>query len=92
MSDFDQRHACGIQAGGHRDHLLQGDLVPLGMHAVSQAHVVQLDPFSFEIHYATSANTGSSFSFPARISFANISAVRAAEAVMMSRLPAYLGK
>ncbi len=44
------------------------------------------------LNCATQATTGSSTNRPSRISCANISAVRNAAAVMMSRLPAYFGR
>ncbi|MCY1442278.1 hypothetical protein D9M71_586420 [compost metagenome] len=50
MGDFDQRHAGGVEAGGHRNHLLQADLVALGMHAVAQAHIVQSDFLALQVH------------------------------------------
>ena len=92
MGDFNHRHPRVVEPGGNCHHLRQRDLMLLGVHAVAQAHVVQRDFSSVEIHYATSARTGSSVSLPAKISSANISPVRAAAAVMMSRLPAYLGR
>ncbi|MNY61147.1 hypothetical protein D3C86_1977970 [compost metagenome] len=53
VGDLDQRHAGGVEAGGDRDHLLQADLVALGVHAVAQAHVVQDDALAVQIHGAT---------------------------------------
>ena len=96
MSDFEQRHTSGIKPAGHRLHLLKRHLMPLRVHAIAQGHIMQSDFHSFEtahlvLHFVQ-ALTGASLILPARISSANISAVRAAAAVMMSRLPAYLGR
>ena len=41
MRDLDQRHARAIEPGRHSDHLLDRDLVLLGVHPIPQAHVVQ---------------------------------------------------
>jgi hypothetical protein len=104
-------HAGRVQRGGDLDHLLDADLLALGMHAVAQAHVVQQDLAALEARVrarrrsssscsvlpsgsggscsaSRSAATGFRVIVPARISSANISAVRQAAAVMMSRLPA----
>src|SRR3546814_3534457 len=67
------------------------------VHAVAQAHVMQFDlaatDFRFVGHQAASSiGMGVRVILPSRISWANISAVRAAAAVMMSRLPAYFGR
>ncbi len=85
VSDLDQRHACFVEALGDRFHLLHCDLVTHGVHAIAQRHVVSLDPDAFEIHYAASVVDEERNGKFAAI----ISAVRAAAAVMMSRLPAY---
>ncbi|MNE55858.1 hypothetical protein D3C80_1507230 [compost metagenome] len=53
VGDLDQRHAGGVEALGHGDHLLEADLVALGVHAVAQAHVVQGDLLALQIHRAT---------------------------------------
>ncbi|MCY1432048.1 hypothetical protein D9M71_480330 [compost metagenome] len=50
VGDLDQRHAGGVQAAGDVLHLLQADLVALGMHAVAQAHVVDGDFLAAKIH------------------------------------------
>src|SRR3546814_19577760 len=97
MRDLDQRHAGVIEAGGNIHHLLDGDLVPHRVHAVAQAHVMQFDlaatDFRFVGHQAASSiGMGVRVILPSRISWANISAVRAAAAVMMSRLPASFGR
>ena len=42
VGHFDQRHAGLVQAAGDRCHLLQRDLVALGVHAVAQRHVVEV--------------------------------------------------
>ncbi|MCY1182737.1 hypothetical protein D9M73_233110 [compost metagenome] len=52
VGDLDQRHAGGVEALGHGDHLLEADLVALGVHAVAQAHVVQGDLLALQIHRA----------------------------------------
>ncbi|MNR68955.1 hypothetical protein D3C85_1938600 [compost metagenome] len=36
VGDFDQLNTGCVQTGGHIHHLLQGDLVALGVHAVAQ--------------------------------------------------------
>ena len=97
VGDFDQRHTGGVQATGDRLHLLQRHLVALGVHAVPQSHVMDGDFLALQCHgagsyQAATGTVGCRVNVPARISSANISAVRAAEAVMMSRLPAYLGR
>ncbi|MNZ77218.1 hypothetical protein D3C78_957470 [compost metagenome] len=90
VGDLDVGHAGVVEGGGDLDHLLDADLLALGVHAVAQAHVVEDDLAAFQTvglaHHATSG--AGSWIFPARISSANISAVRVAAAVMMSRLPA----
>ncbi|MNW09279.1 hypothetical protein D3C71_2062390 [compost metagenome] len=53
VGDLDQRYAGGVQALGHGDHLLEADLVALGVHAVAQAHVVQGDLLALQIHRAS---------------------------------------
>ncbi|MND34547.1 hypothetical protein D3C80_251660 [compost metagenome] len=50
VGDFDQRHAGRVEAAGNVFHLLQADLVTLGVHAVAQAHVVNGDAFAAKIH------------------------------------------
>ncbi|MNF64180.1 hypothetical protein D3C84_459040 [compost metagenome] len=50
VGDFDQRHTGRIETGGHRDHLFDTDLVLFGVHAVAQAHVVQTDALTLQIH------------------------------------------
>ena len=52
VGDFDQRHAGRIQALGDALHLLQADLVTLGVHAVAQAHVVYGDFLAAKVHGA----------------------------------------
>ena len=71
------------------DHLIDGDLVALGVHSVAQTVVVQQNFPASEIHRAAlvvEAARGSKR--PEAISAASISPVRNAAAVMMSRLPA----
>lgn len=91
MGDLDQRHAGGVQPGGHRHHLLQADLVALGMHAIAQAHVVQQHVPTLQVHRRAPQRAGSC-RVPLWACSANISAVRRPAAVMMSRLPADLGR
>ncbi|WP_434735408.1 hypothetical protein [Candidatus Accumulibacter necessarius] len=43
VRDLDVGHAGLVQGGGDLDHLLDADLLALGVHAVAQAHVVQDD-------------------------------------------------
>ena len=93
MRHLQQRDARLVQAGGNVDHLFQRDLVTHRMHPVAQAHVVELDlaaaNLGFIGHQAASVSgmaTGTND--PSRILRANISAVCAAAAVMMSRFPA----
>ena len=43
VGDFDEGNAGLVQGAGETDHLLHADLVGFGVHAVAQAHVVQLD-------------------------------------------------
>ena len=50
VGDFNQGHASGVQATGDVFHLLQADLVTLGVHAVAQAHVMHGDFFAAKIH------------------------------------------
>ena len=50
MGHFDQRHAGRIEAAGNVLHLLQTDLMTLGVHAVAQAHVVNGNAFAAKIH------------------------------------------
>ena len=50
VGHFDQRNAGGIQALGDALHLLQTDLVALGVHAVTQGHVMQSDAFALQVH------------------------------------------
>ena len=50
VGDFDQGHARSIEAAGNVFHLLQGDLVTLGVHAVAQAHVMHGNFFAAKIH------------------------------------------
>src|SRR5690606_26055632 len=95
VGDFDQGYASVVQAAGDGFHLVQRHQVALGVHAVTQGHVVDGDFCAFECGHEglrIQATTGLSTSSPLRISSANISAVRAGAAVMMSRLPAYLGR
>jgi len=47
---FNQGYTGGIQTAGDVFHLLQGDLVTLGVHAVAQAHVMHGDFFAAKIH------------------------------------------
>ncbi len=95
VGDLDIRYTGGVQRGRDLDHLLNADLLALGVHAVTQTHVMQDYFAALEVrlggvaglaHYATSGAL--SWIVPARISSANISAVRVAAAVMMSKLPA----
>ena len=102
VGDLDQRHARFVQTDGDGAHLLERHQVALGVHAVTQRHVVDGDFLAAKFHVhlllmgavqaTIVARLDSSLRRPARISSANISAVRAAAAVMMSRLPAYLGR
>src|SRR3546814_20031335 len=97
MRDLDQRHAGVIEAGGNIHHLLDGDLVPHRVHAVAQAHVMQFDlaatDFRFVGHQAASSiGMGVRVILPSRISWANISAVRAAAAVILSSEQRRVGK
>ncbi len=55
MGHFDERHTGGVERAGDIDHLLERNLVTLGMHAVAQAHVVQRDLSAFEIHGRSSS-------------------------------------
>ncbi|MNE57994.1 hypothetical protein D3C80_1529980 [compost metagenome] len=50
MGHLDQRHPGGIQAAGDALHFIQADLVPLGVHAVAQAHVMYGNAFAVEVH------------------------------------------
>jgi len=90
VGDLQIGHAGRVEGGGDLDHLLDADLLALGMHAVAQGHVVNDDLAALQglgiEHHATFP--GFSWREPARISSANISAVRVAAAVMMSRFPA----
>jgi hypothetical protein len=86
VGHLDQRHAGGIQCGGDRDHLLDRDLVLLGVHAIAQAVVVQHDAAAAQVHEGLPGKA------PSAISCAISSPVRSAAAVMMSRLPAYFGR
>ncbi|MND48031.1 hypothetical protein D3C80_389420 [compost metagenome] len=52
MGHLDQRHTGGVEATGNVFHLLQGDLVAFGVHAVTQAHVVDGDGFAVKVHGA----------------------------------------
>ncbi|MNY31560.1 hypothetical protein D3C86_1657270 [compost metagenome] len=52
VGDFDQRHAGLVETGGDVLHLLQADLVTLGVHAVAQTHVVDGDFLAAKIHGA----------------------------------------
>ncbi|MPN52124.1 hypothetical protein SDC9_199778 [bioreactor metagenome] len=90
VGDFDQRNAGGVETGGDADHLVEAHQVTLGMHAVAQRHVVQGDVLFG--HGGVLLQAACRERRPASISSANISAVRAPAAVMMSRLPAYLGR
>ena len=93
VGDLDVGHAGIVQRSGDLDHLFDRHLLALGVHAIAQAHVVDGDLAAFQIHFTHAATSiGLSWMAPARISSANISAVRVAAAVMMSRLPAYLGR
>ena len=95
MRDLDLRHAGRVERGSDAHHLIDRYLLALGVHAVAQGHVVQQDLAAPEIdlaHATASSATGCNLMVPARISSANISAVRVAAAVMMSRLPAYFGR
>ena len=84
VRDFDERNPGAIQSRSDIDHLLQGDLVLLRVHAIAQAIVVQGDSCARKIHEALAA----AGKVPADISSAISSPVRSAAAVMMSRLPA----
>src|SRR5690606_39173046 len=95
VGDFDQRDAGLIQASGDALHLLQADLVTLGVHAITQGHVMQSDFLALQVHGAVPhrvAAMASGSKLPSSIFSAKSSAVRAPAAVMMSRLPAYLGR
>ena len=94
VGHLDVGHAGLVKRGANLDHLLDADLFALGVHAVAQAHVMQNDLAALEVEGAVhqTDSTALSWIFPARISSANISAVRVAAAVMMSRLPAYFGR
>ena len=50
VSDLDQRHTGGVERGRHRHHLFERDAMRLRVHAVAQAHVVQHDLLSLEVH------------------------------------------
>lgn len=89
VGHFNQGHTGSVQALGHGLHLLQRHEVALGVHAIAQRHVMQGDLL---LGHLNTPQTACKVSLPAKISSANISAVRAAAAVMMSRLPAYLGR
>ncbi|MNN46390.1 hypothetical protein D3C81_1607700 [compost metagenome] len=91
VGHFDQRHAGGVQAAGDALHLLQRDLVALRVHAVAQGHVVQGDALAHGVAPQAVVVAGMEGAADS-IAAAMHSAVRAAEAVMMSRLPAYLGR
>lgn len=97
VGHFDQRHAGGVQAASNALHLFQRDLVALRMHAVAQGHVVQGDALAHGVApqavvVAGVAGLAGLAAAEDSIAAAMHSAVRAAEAVMMSRLPAYLGR
>jgi hypothetical protein len=51
VRDFDQRAARFVETLGDGLHLLDGDLVTLGVHAVAQRHVVHFDLDALEIHF-----------------------------------------
>ena len=59
MRDLQQRHSRLVQTGRNGYHLLHRNLVPHGMHPITQAHVVQLDLMAanlfLERHYAASS-------------------------------------
>jgi hypothetical protein len=50
VGDLDQRHAGGVQAAGDGGHLLERHLVALGVHAVTQGHVVDGDLLALQVH------------------------------------------
>ena len=50
MGHFNQWHAGVVQTTGDGFHVVQADLVLLGVHAIAQGHVMQGDFFAFEIH------------------------------------------
>ena len=71
MSDLDQGHSGIVESRSDVDHLVQGDLMAHRMHAIAQAHVMQLQFAASDLiiqrHYAFSI-TGSSSSWPSRMS------------------------
>src|SRR5262249_45875514 len=75
VADLDHVDAGAVEGAGHRHHLLDRDLVALGVGAVAQGRVDEGDA----AHAATSELARS---------FASSSPTATAAAVMMSRLPA----
>jgi hypothetical protein len=47
VGDFNQRHAGFIECGSNRAHLFQRHLMALGVHAITQGHVMDSDFFTF---------------------------------------------
>src|SRR5690606_15719240 len=92
VGHLDPRHAGLVGCLGDRHHLLDGDLVALGMHAVAQAHFVKGSLASFDAHCRSPQPRAGRTKPPLAASSAKSSAVRRAAAVMMSRLPAYFGR
>src|SRR5690606_31410681 len=87
VAHLDERHPGRVERRGDVAHLLGGDLVPLGMHPVAEAHVVERDFSSCDRHRSGSVQAAAS-----SICWAMTSAARRPAAVMMSRLPAYFGR
>jgi hypothetical protein len=85
---FDQRNPRLVEARRDRHHLVDRQLVRLRVHAVAQAHVVERDALAPRAHDAAPRPELASRCFAS----AQISAVRVAAAVMMSRFPAYSGR
>ena len=50
VRNFNHRYPRLIHGLGNRDHLLDGDLMLLRMHAVAQAHVMNSNFFSAKVH------------------------------------------
>jgi hypothetical protein len=69
VGDLDIGHTRRVQGGGDLDHLVDADLFALGMHAVTQAHVVQDDFLAFEIHESLRCKGCSDAAAPGRGDF-----------------------
>ena len=52
MGDLNEWNAGFVECAGNIDHLINGNLVLFGVHAVAKTHVMQGDLTSFKLHSA----------------------------------------